>query len=265
MLTIGEFARCAGVSVRMLRHYDALGLLVPARVDPRTGYRHYAAAQLARANRLVALKDLGFTLERVGSVLDAEVGIEQLTGMLTLRRAQIREQMSADDQRLRAIEARLRMIEKEGTMSEREFVEKPLPAVRLAQLTTEVGSQAEIGEQVGPLFDRLHAVLQAADHPTTGHPVAWYQATGDGMRIGVGWPTTVARVAGAEVASQPAFERSLTVLHHGSMATIGDSWQALVTEAERRGDVAGPGREVYLETPMDDADAWVTELQQPLR
>ena len=171
MLTIGEFARYAGVSVRMLRHYDALGLLVPARVDPGTGYRHYAAAQLARANRLVALKDLGFTLEQVGSVLDAEVGIEQLTGMLTLRRAQIREQMSADDQRLRAIEARLRMIEKEGTMSELEFVEKPLPAVCLAQLTTEVGSQAEIGEQVGPLFDRLHAVLQAADHPTNGHPV----------------------------------------------------------------------------------------------
>ena len=52
MLSIGEFARHLGVSVRMLRHYDALGLLIPAHVDPSTGYRHYTAAQLDRGNRL---------------------------------------------------------------------------------------------------------------------------------------------------------------------------------------------------------------------
>lgn len=265
MLTIGEFARYAEVSVRMLRHYDAIGLLVPARVDPTTGYRHYAATQLARANRLVALKDLGFTLEQVGSVLDAEVGVEQLAGMLTLRRAQIREQMSADDKRLRAIEARLRMIEKEGTMSELEFVEKPLSAVCLGQLTTVVSSQAEVGDRVGPLFDQVGDLLASAGHPTSGNPIAWYQPTGDGMEIGVGWPTNADRVPGAEVAWQPAHERALTVLHRGSMATIGDTWQALVTEAERRGELTAPCREVYLETPTDDVDAWVTELQQPLR
>ena len=70
MLSIGEFARLAGVSVRMLRHYDQLGLLRPERVDPHSGYRRYAAAQLERANQLVALKDLGFTLEQVGVLLD---------------------------------------------------------------------------------------------------------------------------------------------------------------------------------------------------
>ncbi|GAA0489344.1 MerR family transcriptional regulator [Microbacterium aurantiacum] len=70
MLSIGEFARLAGVSVRMLRHYDRLGLLRPERVDLHSGYRRYAAAQLERANQLVALKDLGFTLEQVGVLLD---------------------------------------------------------------------------------------------------------------------------------------------------------------------------------------------------
>ena len=49
------------------------------------------------------------------------------------------------------------------------------------------------------------------------------------------------------------------------MDTIGDTWQALVTEVERRGlTVGGPGREVYLKTPMDSQEHWVTELQQPL-
>ena len=64
MFTIGDFARLGQVSVRMLRHYDGIGLLQPARVD-RNGYRRYGAHQLARLNRIVAMKDLGFTLEQV--------------------------------------------------------------------------------------------------------------------------------------------------------------------------------------------------------
>ena len=47
MFSIGEFARHGRVSVRMLRHYDAIGLLRPACVDPATGYRFYQAGQLA--------------------------------------------------------------------------------------------------------------------------------------------------------------------------------------------------------------------------
>ena len=53
MFSIGEFARHGRVSVRMLRHYDAIGLLRPASVDPGTGYRFYQAGQLAELNRSV--------------------------------------------------------------------------------------------------------------------------------------------------------------------------------------------------------------------
>ena len=78
MFAIGEFARHGRVSVRMLRHYDAIGLLRPAHVDPATGYRAYQAAQLAELNRIVALKDLGFTLEQVRVLLDEQVSVEQV-------------------------------------------------------------------------------------------------------------------------------------------------------------------------------------------
>jgi hypothetical protein len=64
MFSIGEFARHGRVSVRMLRHYDAIGLLRPASVDAATGYRFYQARQLAELNRIIALKDLGFTLQQ---------------------------------------------------------------------------------------------------------------------------------------------------------------------------------------------------------
>jgi DNA-binding transcriptional MerR regulator len=68
MLSIGEFARLGGVSVRTLRHYDEIGLLHPATVDPETGYRGYSADQLGRLNRIVALKELGLSLTQAFEV-----------------------------------------------------------------------------------------------------------------------------------------------------------------------------------------------------
>ena len=62
MVSIGEFARLGGVSVRTLRHYDEIGLLRPAQVDPVTGYRGYLASQLGQLNRILALKELGLSL-----------------------------------------------------------------------------------------------------------------------------------------------------------------------------------------------------------
>ncbi|WP_345711887.1 helix-turn-helix domain-containing protein, partial [Kineococcus glutinatus] len=131
MFSIGEFATVARVSVRMLRHYDALGLLPPAVVDPSTGYRSYSAAQLGRLNRVLALKDLGLTLQQVRAVLDEEVGVAELHGMLRLRRAELETQVAADAARLRAVEARLRMIEEEGTMGTQDVVVKDTDPVRV--------------------------------------------------------------------------------------------------------------------------------------
>jgi DNA-binding transcriptional MerR regulator len=80
MLTIGDFARLGQVSPRMLRHSDEIGLLCPDRVDPATGYRCYVARQMARLHRVVALRDLGFTLDQIGPVLDEELSVEELRG-----------------------------------------------------------------------------------------------------------------------------------------------------------------------------------------
>src|SRR5689334_320401 len=124
MFSIGDFARLGRVSVRMLRHYDAIGVLRPAAVDPSSGYRFYRADQLRRLNRIVALKDLGFTLEQVSSILDEKLSVEELRGMLRLRRAQLAEQMAADAARLAGVEARLRTIETEGYMNTEDVVLK---------------------------------------------------------------------------------------------------------------------------------------------
>src|SRR3954469_24307212 len=100
MFSIGDFAGLGRVSVRMLRHYDAIGLLRPAHVDRHSGYRYYAAAQLRTLNRIVALKDLGFTLQHVQTLIEEKVDTGEMRGMLRLRRAELAAQVKRDNERL---------------------------------------------------------------------------------------------------------------------------------------------------------------------
>ena len=80
MFSIGEFSRLGGVSVRTLRHYDEIGLLRPATVDPDTGYRGYSADQLGQLNRIMALKELGLSLTQARRLLDG-ITLDELHGL----------------------------------------------------------------------------------------------------------------------------------------------------------------------------------------
>ncbi len=271
MFTIGDFARFAGVSVRMLRHYDALGLLPPAYVDPTTGYRHYSAGQFPRLHRLLALKDLGFTLEQLGPILDAEIGPAEMRGMLLAKQAEVAASIESDQARLRRIESRLRLVEREIAMPELEFVEKSLPPLLIAQVTDEVAGVEDVPPLVGPMFGRLMGGLGGAGVAPAGPPVAWYEGREDGMGFGVAVPVdessraAALSVDGVTIDELPPADRALVVTHYGAMDTIGQTWQDLMTEVEKRGlGFAGKGREVYLESPDDNPDAWVTQLQQPV-
>ncbi|MFJ2578481.1 MerR family transcriptional regulator [Kitasatospora aureofaciens] len=275
MLTIGDFAKHGRVSVRMLRHYDAIGLLRPARVDPVSGYRFYEAAQLARLNRVIALKELGFTLQQVRAVLDEEVDAAELRGMLRLRRAELAAAIAADARRLARVEARLRTIESEGTMSAHDVVVKRVPSVRVAELSAVAASYQpeDIGPVIGPLFAELCRRLEAAGVAGAGPSVARYEDAPEGggavlIRVGVPvGPGVPAGAAGAyhfDVVDLPPIERAATVVHRGSMDEAMGSFQELAHFVDANGyRSAGYARELYLECP-DDPAHWVTELQEPV-
>ncbi|MFB4288458.1 MerR family transcriptional regulator [Nonomuraea sp. ATR24] len=266
MFSIGDFARLGLVSVRMLRHYDAIGLLRPAHVDPATGYRSYQAAQLARLNRLVALKDLGFTLEQVKTILDDKVSTEELHGMVRLRRAELEARISADLARLRGVESRLRSIETEGRMGSVEVIVKEVAPVRVAQLSGVAASYGpeHVGPVIQPLYQELCDRLEAAGLPIAGPGIAHYQAREDGTVLThaafpvAAWPGTH---DGLQVVDLPRLPAAATVIHHGSMDQVGTTYQELAHWIEDNGHRAlDLGREVYLHCP-DDLAEWVTELQ----
>lgn len=273
MFSIGDFARHGRVSVRMLRHYDAIGLLRPARVDQASGYRFYRADQLALLNRIIALKDLGFTLEQVRSILSEQVGTEQLRGMLTLRRAQLAAEMAADSARLAQVEARLLTIESEGRMPANDIVLKPIPAIRVAELSALAASFTpdDISPVVQPLCRELGERVATAGVVPSGHLTCYYEKVAEDSGI----DTVIVHAAvpisavtgdtnGLTIVDLPGAETAATTVHRGSMDAVLPAWQAIARWTESNGySASGFPRELYIEVG-EDTSTWVTELQEPV-
>jgi DNA-binding transcriptional MerR regulator len=273
MFSIGDFARLGRVSVRMLRHYDALGLLPPAQVDALTGYRSYDAAQLSRLNRIVALKDLGFTLQQVQSILDDKVSTDELRGMLRLRQADLQTQISVDTARLAQVEARLRIIESEGAMPVDDVQIKRIPAVRVAELAATAASfePESITPVIGPLYERLFAQVHEAGLTPAGPHIAYYgHAPDDDSAVVVHAAVPVNAEPGGPhgltITDLPAIEQAATIVHRGPMDNVMASLQTLAHWIDGNGyRSVGFSREFYLQYGCGDPADWVTELQEPVQ
>jgi DNA-binding transcriptional MerR regulator len=266
---IGAFARVAQVSVRTLRHYDEIGLLPPARVDPQTGYRWYAADQLHRLNRILALRDLGLPLAEVRQVVDDEVSLDELRGMLRLRRAEAHERMAAEAERLSRVEARLRQIEMEGRVGDYDVVVKPLDGHHVALVHTNAPSfgNAVLGPIFGRLFGELYAELDRVGVAPAGPMVALYEESevhDAPIKVMAALPVDETEAVTSdriEIVDVPAVARAATTIHRGSMARVDEGYQALLRWAEETGEhIDGYSREVYLACE-GDPESWVTELQ----
>jgi len=266
MYTIGEFARLGRVSVRMLRHYDTIGLLVPAQVDSGSGYRRYERDQLGRLHRIVALKELGFTLEQVAAMLDESISADQLAGMLRLRKAELSAQMADDARRLARVEARRRSIQREGQMTTTDVVMKEIASVRVAELSG-VGeglAPEHIGPVIQPLFADLGRRLHEAGVSPCGPGIAYYEpsADGDSIIIHAAFPIDGEAIDGLDVVQLPAMQRAATLVHRGSMDACQPSYDALEEWIADHGlRSIGLSREISFYCPTDNEDEWVTELQ----
>jgi DNA-binding transcriptional MerR regulator len=124
MLKIGEFSRLSQVTVKTLHHYDEMGLLRPAQTDPFTNYRYYTLDQLPRLHTIMALKELGLSLEEIGQLLLDDLSTEQIRGMYRLKQAELRQRVHEEQARLAQVEFRLRQLELKGTTNTLDIVVK---------------------------------------------------------------------------------------------------------------------------------------------
>lgn len=126
MLKIGDLSRLTKVSVRSLRHYDKLGLLKPAFINTKTSHRYYTLDQLERLNRIIALKNLGFSLQQVGQLLEAKLSATDIRSMLEHKKQELELLVETQKRALVEVDFRLSRIEQEGQMRDCDVVVKTI-------------------------------------------------------------------------------------------------------------------------------------------
>lgn len=278
MFKIREFSRFTRVSVKMLRHYDEIGLLKPAHVDSSSAYRYYTVDQLPRLNRIIALKDLGFGLEQIGDLLDEHISTEAMRGMLRLRRAQIEQQLRDEQARLSQVEARLAQIEGVGPHHVYDVVVREVPAQLVATLRATVPDADDIAD----LFEQVEAYAAAhnARAPASPFTLFYDEAYSDAHAdVEVAIPLTMRIPATDRIAvkEMPAVACMACMIYVGSYDPLGEALSTVLLWLEKNGQrAAGPFREVYLRysaSPKSNVpeafltqrrEELVTELQVPI-
>jgi effector-binding domain-containing protein len=229
------------------------------------------AAQLSRLNRVVALKDLGFTLQQVQAILDEDISAEELRGMLRLRRAELEAALAATASGLAQVEARLRLIGNEDSMPKEDVIIRQLPAVRLAELSGTVTSFSpdETRPLIGGLFAELGRRLDSAGIAPAGPRTVYFETPGEGeygIVVHVGLPVSPAVTEGQDfqVVSLPPVERAATIVHRGLVHGFLSTSQLLVRWVEAHGyRFDGHAREVTLSS-SSNPEEYVAELQAPV-
>jgi len=267
MLRIGDFARLGGVTVRALRHYEDEGLLAPAHVDEVTGYRSYQFEQLAALDRILALRDLGFSLADVGALLASNADVRSLTERLSQQRARLAAELERHASRLRRLEALQRAIAADPAAPELSVRVRPIPDVRALTLRARVS----VPGGVTGMFEEAEA--RAARDRVDSSPFLLFHGARD-LEVCIPVRSTC-RATGVKIVRGSPLAGAIT--YSGSYEQTRALHARMVRWLARSGlRAAGPLREVYHRFGADQRgyrlparrlaarpEQFVTELQVP--
>jgi len=267
LIKIGDFARLGQVSVVTLRHYDDIGLLKPVRVDNFSGYRYYAVEQLNQLNRILTLKDLGFSLDQVEEVLNG-LTVEQMQGMLKLKQMETQRHLADEQARLDRIRNRLKQMEMENNMPEYDVVLKTVPAQLIASRKVTIPTNDQVPTYLDEAYGEVYSLIQTKGAKDVGACFAvWHQPAAvlanevaeAAVPIDHAVPSTdrvkVYELPQAQVAS---------ATHHGEFENFTQLHAALLDWIDTNNyQVIGPYREIYMNHDADQKPAAV-EVQYPV-
>ncbi len=267
LVPIGRFSKMTRLSVKALRHYDELGLLVPAVVDPSSGYRYYTYGQANRAEAIRVLRSLDMPLEDVREALAADDPVVAAK-VLDRHRARLEAELGRHERMLTFLG---RLIERKEGVMPYEVTVREVPAQHVAVLRKHT-SLATIGTAIMEGFAQLGETVGRAGVPMAGPPflimpdVIDEETEGD---IEVAFPLAVPFAGAGQVVGQemPAMTVAST-MHRGPYDEVGPAYHTLTGWIQEHGhEIAGPSREIYLTDPSETRDPadYVTEIQFPIR
>jgi DNA-binding transcriptional MerR regulator len=263
-LAIGDFSRATHLSVKTLRHYHRLGLLIPAEVDPDSSYRRYSTEQIPTAQVIRRFRDVDMPLDQIGAVLQAP-DVDARNALIAQHLSRLEEGLAQTQEAVASLRGLL-----QGPSPALPMEHRSEPALRTAAI-----SQTVDLDDLGPWFQgalgELTATLAAQGVTATGPPGAviandFFANERGAITIFAPSASSVRPVGRVEACELPAVELA-TIVHAGSHADVDRSYGALATYVSDRAlGVDGPIRERYLVGRVDTAEegAWRTEIGWPI-
>jgi effector-binding domain-containing protein len=252
--------------IKTLRYYDTKGLLEPRQIDPITGYRYYSFDLLPRLNRILALKELGLSLEQIDQLLNEDLTAEQLRGMLRLKQVEIQQQIVEEREKLARVEARLKMIEQENEMDNYDIVVKKVEPILAATVRDIIPSYPEQGH----LWEELETFLAHHQIKPQGSCFTIYYSDEPDIDTEVCEPLASSIPEDSRIKERqlPGVEMMATVVHNGPFISISEAYKAILMWIDANDyQINGPAREVYLKPAANGSQTdseTVTEIQFPI-
>jgi len=264
LFSIGEFSRASGLTVKTLRFYHEKQLLVPAHVERETGYRNYDKSNLERANVIVSLRALGFSLDAISAILSDCREDGDVLSFLEERKLTLQSEIRERDDIVQVLDT---IIESQQdarnvmTNVNYEVEEKTLSPVMVGGIRTK-GRYSDCGKLFGQLGRKLgrhiggKAMMLYYDDEYREEDADFEACMPLKRRV---------EADGVDVRELPG-GRCISLIHEGPYEELRRSYCRIIEHAkEHKLQIANPSREVYLKGPglifKGNPKKYLTEIQ----
>lgn len=270
MFKIGDFSRLSRITVKTLRYYDEIGLLKPVKVDQFTGYRYYSADQLPRLNYIIALKNMGLSLEEVTTLISNDLTPHQMRDIFILKKGELQQRLNEEQKRLEQVENLLKQIEKEGTMPDYQITIKKVEPQLIASIRDVLPTYGDVGQLYGEIFKYLGKkwVFKPAGPPMLICHDGEYKEADVDVEAAVPIGKNIQGSDRVKVYELPVMEQAACTIYKGPYEGISEAYNAIMSWIESHGyQITGPDRELYFTDPskVKDPSENVTEIQFPVK
>lgn len=279
MFKIGEFSKLCGLSIDTLYHYEKMKILIPDNINEYTGYRSYDAAQLVTVNKLLALKDAGFSLDEIAKILNNNLSNSVLLEMLEIKALSLENELKSKRERLERLHTNIFLIKNGGVPVMNEISIKKVEPIFAASIRKSFTKDRFDDELEIMWSDVNRHIDEKGGRRTIPCMMIYYTGWVDL----VNWTDTGEQPLDVEVVEPmirpiegnkivrvyelPAVQKMACIVHKGPFTSISKTNEMLYDWIKNNGYIAvGTLREIYHkgEWATDNPDEYITELQVPL-